>query len=201
MKIKLLFIILFLSFNLHSQKSVYDSLKVELNIFKKNVKIDKSDLSIYELLNNFYHENLQTNKGLSNSTLKTYREFSESDSLKNKSILFLFNKYQYHISKTATIGKNPDPEFQIAVMKLLAGECVEIFDSIPAIVLIYMGEALMSNQLNEKALEHFEISYKFYPDSIPIMIYLVLLDEKKHSKVKKKLLRKHKKHWMVQKMI
>jgi hypothetical protein len=182
---------------LQAQSEIFDSLTVELNQYKLTHSKDSEDKRVLNLLDNLYEEILQTNKGLSQETLNEYREINKSDSVLNKSIFFLFKKYQDYITETVAQGKPANWDFQLAMMKLLSDECYEIYDSIPAIVLIYMGEALMSAGMNEKAIEHFEMSKEFYPDSIPIKVYLVLLDEVGNKKIKKELLRKSGDHWMV----
>lgn len=195
------YIFLFFPIFAFSQTSEYDSLKRELKEYKLNYQIDSSDKSVLQLLEKLYNENLQTNKGLSKETLDEYQRYSESETLKNKSILFLFNKYQNYISETAVKGIKTDSEFQIAILKLLSGECLEIYKTIPAIVVIYMGEALINANMNEMALEHFKSSLSLYPNSIPIKVYIVLLDEENNIDLKNELFKENKKHWMVQKLL
>lgn len=196
---RVLILTLFLVFCnfLNAQTEMFDSLSIELNQYNLTHPKKSEDKRVLNLLSNMYEENLQTNKGLSQKTLKEYHTIDKSDSIFNKSIFFLFKKYQDDITETVAQGKSTDVNFQLAVMKLLSRECMEIYNEIPAIVLIYLGEALMGAGLGKTAVEHFEMSREFYPESIPIKVYLIVLDESKNKKLKKELLREARDHWMV----
>lgn len=194
-------IIILLSIAVNAQNSISDSLKLELENYKKSVDFDSNNKDIINMLNEYYYQNLQTNQGLSKQTLEKYNALNEGKNIKNKSIMFLFDKYQRHITETAMVGIKPNSTFQVAVMNLLAQECIDIHKTIPVIILIYLGEALMSDGKYVLALSHFESSLKYYPTSIPIQVYLTILDPEKYAKLKKVLLRKNKNHWMVKQML
>lgn len=200
---KSLFLLFFMSLSSlsFSQTQIFDSLTIELNEYKLTHPTDTKDKRIFNLLKNLYKENLQLNTGLSKATAKEYNDIKNSEKVLNKSIFFLFNKYQDHITETAMIGNSTNPDFQIAVMNLLASECMETYKEIPAIVLVYMGEALLSANMIEKATKHFILSLKSYPDSIPIKVYLVLLDSKNKKALKQQLIKNHSNHWMVKQLI
>ena len=84
-------------------------------------------------------------------------------------------------------------------MKSLSGECLSLYKSIPVIVCIYMGEALLNAGMTDLARDHFKMSLEFYPNSIPLLVYNYKLEKDKNSKDQqlKKLKKKYGKHWMV----
>lgn len=196
---KTIILTLFLLFycSLNAQSETYDSLKLELDQFNLTHSKNSEDKRVWDLLNNLYEENLQTNKGLSQETLNEYSAVKSSDSISNKSIFYLFDKYQEYITETVAYGKPSEVNIQLAIMKLLAAECVQVYNAIPPIVMIYMGEVLMGASMNQQAQDHFEAGIQYYPDSIPIQVYLVLLNEHQYKKEKKRLISKHSDHWMV----
>jgi hypothetical protein len=111
----------------------------------------------------------------------------------------LFDTYQNIISETASKGEKPPANICVPLMKTLAGECVSVYNSIPAIVCIYMGEALMSAGMTDEARKHFKMSLQFYPNSIPLLVYNYRLEQDPTMKQKelKNLKQKYPKHWMV----
>jgi hypothetical protein len=87
-------------------------------------------------------------------------------------------------------------------MKSLSGECLSLYNVIPTIVCIYMGEALQSAGMTDKARDHFKMSLQFYPNSIPLMVYNYKLEQ---DPAKKKgqladLKNKYANHWMVREL-
>ena len=198
-KIKsIIFFAFFIPLLSFSQSENFDSLLVEFDSVKKETIIDGEDRKVFDLLEDLYKETLQSNKGgISKKTIAKYIKLSADTELKNKNILFLFNTYQNYISETLAAGKITDPLYQQKIMNLLSFECISIYNQIPAIVFIYMGEALMNNKESENAIQHFDLALGFYPSSIPMKIYKFLLDEENNKELKDELIKKHSKHWMV----
>lgn len=85
-------------------------------------------------------------------------------------------------------------------MKSLSEECLKLYNRIPVVVCIYMGEALLQdNGMTDEARKHFKTSLQFYPNSIPLLVYNYRL-EQDPAKKKKDLInlkQKYAEHWMV----
>lgn len=198
MKTKLLLLFLVATLNSFAQDR-YETINIALQLVKSKTKIDGKDKRLLNLLENMYNETLQANEGqLSEATINMYKTFAEDPNLPNSHLFYLFNLYQEEI-------QNPEvtSDFQIGCMKLLSGEFVETYNTIPAIVLIYMGEALMAANMQDKAKTHFEMASGFYPDSVPIKVYNYILTDEGPAKenVRKSLLKKYPDHWMVKQMV
>ena len=167
---------------------------------KNKAKISASDNKIIVLLDKLYEKTMQGNDDdLDEKTWNEYYSFQSNTTLANRHIALLFDTYQNIMTETAAKNKKVPSEICIPLMKSLSGECLKLYKSIPAIVCIYMGEALQSGEMIEEAREHFEMSLKFYPNSIPLLVYNYKL-ENDPIKKKAKLLElknKYPKHWMV----
>jgi len=206
---KLHLLILFvvgLSSNLYSQQSTttYDSLSVELAKIKAKSEISKTDRNILNLLNKLHDENLQSdNGGISKETLKEYESYKTNKVLRNWHIFYLFDTYQNEVTNTELNGHKNNRSLRLAIMKLLSGELIQLYGDIPPIVLVYMGEALMNADYNDKARNHFEMSLQFYPQSVPLKVYNWVLtnNQSQKNKLYKDLTKKHKDHWMVKQFL
>jgi hypothetical protein len=167
---------------------------------KNKTQVSASDKRIITLLDKLYEKTMQANDNeLDEKTLNEYQLYQTNTTLANRHIALLFDTYQNIITKTAANGKQPPAEICIPVMKSLSGECLKLYNSIPAIVCIYMGEALQSAGMTDEARNHFKMSLQFYPNSIPLMVYNYRLEQ---DQAKKKvqlveLKKKYSKHWMV----
>ena len=167
---------------------------------KKNTQVVSSDKTILSLLDKMYEKTLQANVfELDEATIKEYQQYQTNTTLANRHIALLFDNYQTIITQTAAKGEQAPSDLCIPLMKSLSGECISLYNSIPAIVCIYMGEALQSAGLTDKAREHFKISLQFYPNSIPLLVYNYRLEQDPTQKKEqlKDLKRKYGKHWMV----
>lgn len=167
---------------------------------KKNTQVVSSDKTILLLLDKMYEKTLQANDfELDEATMKEYQQYQSNTSLANRHIALLFDNYQTIISQTAAKSEQAPSDICIPLMKSLSGECLSLYNSIPAIVCIYMGEALQSAGMTDKAREHFKMSLQFYPNSIPLLVYNYRLEQDK-TKQKQQLAdlkKKYGKHWMV----
>ncbi|MEO5891678.1 MAG: hypothetical protein ABIQ31_15630 [Ferruginibacter sp.] len=167
---------------------------------KNKTKIASSDKTVLSLLDKFYDITMQANEGqLDEKTIRQYQQFQTDTTLANRHIILLFDSYQTLITKTAAKGQNAPAELCVPLMKSLSGECLLIYNRIPAIVCIYMGEALQSAGMVDKAREHFKMSLQFYPNSIPLLVYNYRLEQDPTKKKEQlaDLKKKYLKHWMV----
>lgn len=167
---------------------------------KKNSQVVSTDKTILSLLDKMYQKTLQANDfELDEATMKEYQQYQSNTALANRHIALLFDNYQTIITQTAAKGEQAPSDICIPLMKSLSGECLSLYNSIPVIVCIYMGEALQSAGMIDKAREHFKMSLQFYPNSIPLLVYNYRLEQDK-TKQKQQLAdlkKKYGKHWMV----
>lgn len=169
-------------------------------VIKRKAKINSSDKKVLILLNKMYDETLQADNGHSDeSTFMEYEQYKTDTTLANRHIAFLFDRYQTSITNSVAKKQSPPPSICIPIMKNLSGECIAVYNNVPAIVCIYMGEALISAGMVEKAKDHFKMSLQFYPNSVPLLVYNYRLeeDEAKKKELLKKLKVEHPMHWMV----
>jgi len=167
---------------------------------KNKTKVSSSDKKIISLLDKLYEMTLQANDNeLDEKTLNEYQSYQTNTTLANRHIALLFDTYQNIITETAAKGKKAPAEICIPVMRSLSEECLKLYNSIPAIVCIYMGEALDSAGMTDEARNHFKMSLQFYPNSIPLMVhnYSLEKDQVKKKEQLSELKKKYSKHWMV----
>lgn len=189
------FLLLFLSTNLFAQKS--DEYLTFIKELKKDTKIDKSDKTVYDLLNSFYEETLQSDAGETKpETVNKIQSFHLDTNSKNKHILYMFLAYQNYISETAAIGKQPNSKFQVDLIEDLENEINSVYGKIPVIILIYKAEALNSNGQYKESAELIKRSLNSFPNSIPLKVYRYL--DSKDENIKHDLVKNHSNHWMVQ---
>lgn len=197
----LLLFFLLLPIGLHAQQQdVYDNLVAEVQKMKATTKVDKNDRRILEFLNKIYMEVLQADHGsLSKGTIDEIKAFQNDCSLANRHIFILFHRYQSLIEAGQSKPEESDPNLQLALMKVLSGELIDLYDEIPPIILIYMGEAQLNAGYREHAKTHFTQSLFFYPDSVPLKVYKYLLTDNESEKRRlfEELTEKHPNHWMV----
>lgn len=199
------FFLFFVNLNLQAQQNkTFDSLTVVFNKLKENSNINKKDKTILKLLNSLYDETLQADDGnLSQKTIQKYQAYKEDSKLTNWPIFYLFETYQNEITQTELGKKKNNKDLRTALMKLLSGELIDLYQTIPPIVLVYMGEALMNSGSNARAQTHFKMSLEFYPESIPLKVYNYLLTDDKNVKeaISADLTKNHKNHWMVKQFL
>jgi hypothetical protein len=177
--------------------STSDFFLLPLWTVKNKTQIVPSDKQILSLLDKMYEKTLQANESeLDEGTIAEYQQYQSNTTLANRHIALLFDNYQTIITRTG--GKAP-ANICIPLMKSLSGECLLLYNNIPAIVCVYMGEALQSAGMIENAREHFRISLQFYPNSIPLLVYNYRLesDNVKQKQQLADLKRKYGQHWMV----
>lgn len=164
---------------------------------KSETIIDKNDTTALGIINNFYQEVLQSEKGeLESNTATKLQNFMSANNSKNKHLLILFLMYQQHISETAGKGLKPNADFQILAISTLEKEFIDLYKKIPCIVYIYKSEALSSANKQEEAKETVKLGLDNFPNSIPLKVYRYL--DTKDEKLKKDLVVNHPNHWLVQ---
>ncbi len=164
---------------------------------KKDSKIDKTDKAIYDLLNSFYEETLQSDVGtMKPETVNKIQSFYSNKKSKNKHIFNMFFAYQNHISETAADGKKPNSKFQVDLMTDLEEEISNVFGDVPVIILIYKAEALKSNGQSKESAEVINKSLISFPNSVPLKVYKYI--DSKDENIKLDLVKNHSNHWMVQ---
>lgn len=192
------FLVLFLfSAKVYSQSGVERFVDSTVADLKTQSKIDKNDLQLYSLLESFYTEALQSDKGeLSPQTAQKINTYVADNKTKNKHLLILFLMYQEHISETAAQGKSPNSAYQLACISHLEKESIGVYQKVPTIIYIYKAEALQSAGRNDEAKALVEESLKKVPNSIPLKVYKYL--GSKDDALKNDLVKNHSGHWMVQ---
>lgn len=202
---KIVFFLVFFLFGLTAiaqNDTLIQQVKTDLLEFKKKQSIDASDNIVRSLLNDLYEETLQSDNGTcSQTTLRRFQLISSDSSFVNGSILFLFNKYQAYITESSLNENAKSSQFQLDLIKLLADECVLIYEEIPTIVVVYMAESLMAAGYIQKTINHIDYALQLYPNSIPLKVYKYLLNPDEYTYLKKQLLREHPNHWMVKEYI
>ncbi|MBU4539191.1 MAG: hypothetical protein L6264_04975 [Weeksellaceae bacterium] len=188
-------ILLFLSINVFSQKS--DEYLKFIKQLKENTTTDTKDKTVLNLLNDFYEQALQSDKGELNPDItQRIKKLYEDKNTKNLQILNMFLTYQEHINQTAAAGKHPDSNFQVNLMTDLESEVKNIYGTVPVIVEIFKAEALNSNGQTKESAEIISKSLIKFPDSIPLKVYQYL--DTKDEKIKEDLIKNHSNHWMIQ---
>lgn len=195
MKNLIFIVLLFLSINVFSQKS--DEYTKFIKQLKENTTTDTKDKTVLNLLNDFYEQALQSDKGELNPDItQRIKKLYEDKNTKNLQILNMFLTYQEHINQTAAAGKQPDSNFQVNLMTDLESEVKNIYGTVPVIVEIFKAEALNSNGQTKESAEIISKSLIKFPNSIPLKVYQYL--DTKDEKIKEDLIKNHSNHWMIQ---
>ena len=183
-----------MSFPLFAQQTQnYEQFIAQL---KNNTRTDKNDRAVWNLLNDFYEEALQSDAGaLTRATVEKMQKLYADRNAKNMQILHLFMVYNNHISQTAAQGKTPDSGLQVGLMLELEKEMADTYGKVPAIVQIYKAEALVSNGQHKESADVISAGLLEYPGSVPLKVYRFL--ETNDEGLKTDLIKNHPDHWMV----
>jgi hypothetical protein len=183
-----------MSFPLFAQQTQnYEQFIAQL---KNNTRTDKNDRAVWNLLNDFYEEALQSDAGeLNRNTVEKMQKLYADRKAKNMQILHLFMVYNNHISQTAAQGKTPDSGLQVGLMLELEKEMADTYGKVPAIVRIYKAEALVSNGQHKESADVISAGLLEYPGSVPLKVYRFL--ETNDEGLKTDLIKNHPDHWMV----
>lgn len=188
---KLTITILLISFNSFAQPN-----ESRINQLRGETKIDNQDKAVFNLLDEFYNQVLQSDLGELNPTIpKKIEKLYQNKKTKNRHLLMMFMAYQDHISQTSAVGKRPNTKFQVELMTDLAYEFKNIFNRIPALIYVYKFEALDTSGKNEESAKVIDEGLTEYPDSVPLKVYKFLIS--KDNDIKTDLINNHSNHWMV----
>jgi hypothetical protein len=197
MRIAIFLFLFFFSAKVFAQSGIETFLDSAVIQLKSQSNVDKNDFEVFTLLERFYNEALQSDKGeLSQKTVETINGYRTNNKIKNWHLLILFLMYQDHISQTAAKGKQPNGEFQIACIQRLESEMQSLYKKTPVIVYIYKAEALESAGRRDDAKAFVAASLQKVPNSIPLKVYRYL--DSKDEEIRKDLVQNHSTHWMVQ---
>jgi hypothetical protein len=189
--------LLLVSAKLFSQSGVQNYFDSALIQLKSESTIDKTDSTVFLLLQEFYDEVLQSDKGeLSEKTQQKFIAFDKNEESKNKYLLTLFLMYQDHIGQAAEEGKQPEVQFQMACINALENEMMNVYNQLPVIISIYKAEALQSAGRFDESKKVVDETLKKVPQSIPLKLYKFLYSG--DESMKRDLLANHSGHWMVQ---
>jgi len=156
----------------------YDFFFLPIWIVKNKTRIVSSDKIVFKVLDKLYEQTMQANDGQPDeTTIRQYQQFKTDTTLANRHLVLLFDTYQTIVTETAAKGEKLPIDICVPLMNTLAGECITVYNKIPAIVCIYMGEALESAGMLNEARKHFKMSLQFYPNSIPLLVYNYRLEQ------------------------
>ncbi|MEN2400177.1 hypothetical protein GKZ90_0010335 [Flavobacterium sp. MC2016-06] len=194
---KNLTLILFFISSIHSFSQRSEEYNKFIKEIKKNAKTDKNDQTVLNLLNDFYNQVLQSEKGDLNADIPERLQKLYSDkNAKNLQIMSMFLAYQEYISQTVAGNKETDPNFQFNLITDLENEVKNTYGKVPIIVNIFKAETLKLNGQSKEYTELISKSLVEFPDSIPLKVYKYL--DTKDEKTKDDLVQNHPNHWMVQ---
>jgi hypothetical protein len=193
---KLLSIILVLTCFLAKAQTINEVYLKTFDDLKSKSTVDKNDKASLEIINDFYFDVLQSDKGeLGSSTINKLQKFMASPNAKNKYLVEIFLMYLQHISETAAKNLKTNADFQVAAMKKLKIDFQELYGLTPPIIFIYGSEALENAQRIEEAKKEVVDGLNIYPNSIPLKVYHYL--GTKNEEIKKDLITNHPNHWLV----
>jgi len=191
--------LLLVSFNIFAQTDkIYDSLNAQVVSIKARTPVNSDNHAVINIIQALSDETLQSDAGeLSEGTRVTYQKMLSDPTTTNWHLLYL---YQAHSDNV--IQPTPNPKFQQACIKLLFEEFIDTYDAAPAVILIYAGETLMT-QNTAAAAEHFKKALVHYPKSIPLMVYRwqLISEGPEKKQLYAKLKKDHPNHWMVKLMV
>ncbi|GAA4462780.1 hypothetical protein GCM10023093_09990 [Nemorincola caseinilytica] len=170
---------------------------------KRHTVVRPRDTAVLAVLDRMYNNVLQGNETRVDEQLSDqYERYKVDMTMPNRHIILLFDNYQalgrYHEQH----HRVADPRLGIAYMKALAEECTTLYGRIPAIVQVYMCEALIRAHMMDAARIHLEKALELYPDSVPLQIYAYRLEEntKQQQKMLNRLRERYPQHWAVKAM-
>lgn len=167
---------------------------------KSKSKTDKADKNVLNLMESLYLEILHADEQNQNTAINDLTTMLQSDDMPNTHLLYLFMSYQSYVSHTIMEGKEVDDEYQLQLAKYIASEFETVYNVVPRIVKIYIGESLISSGYKEEAIRHFEAILSENPNTIPAKVYLFeLLPEDNENKIGiwNDIQKNHLNHWMV----
>ena len=121
MRVIAFLILCLFSTNVYSQFNAERFLDSTVADLKAQSNIDKNDLQMFSLLENFYSEALQSEKGeLSPKTAQKINSYLTDTKTKNRHLLILFLMYQEHISEEKEQAAQKRADDQLAATLQIA---------------------------------------------------------------------------------
>lgn len=189
-----LILFFFISISITAQQP--EDYKKYIDQLKKEAKTDPQDKAVFDLLQEFYNQVLQSDLGELNPDVSTkFEKLYQNPKAGNYYLLVMFMIYQDHITQTAAAGKMSNAKFQIDLMTDLETEFKTVYNKVPAIVYIYKTEAFNSDNQSAEALTAINNGLTAYPDSVPLKVYKYLNTQ--NPAIKNDLIKNHSNHWMV----
>ena len=189
-----LILFFFISISITAQQP--EDYKKYIDQLKKEAKTDPQDKAVFDLLQEFYNQVLQSDLGELNPDVSTkFEKLYQNPKAGNYYLLVMFMIYQDHITQTAADGKMSNAKFQIDLMTDLETEFKTVYNKVPAIVYIYKTEAFNSDNQPAEALTVINNGLTAYPDSVPLKVYKYLNTQ--NPEIKNDLIKNHFNHWMV----
>ena len=162
---------------------------------KNDTKVDKKDLTCYNLTQKMYDEILQNDiSELKKSTIEEIKNYQSNRKSKNIYLFTTLMFYQEVITKSAE-QKKSKPELQRDIINYLEKEFLEVYNKIPAIIYVYKVETINLFDDKSELKKYIDEGLKNYPNSIPLKYYSYkYLNELTY---KEELMRINKIHWLV----
>jgi hypothetical protein len=162
---------------------------------KNDTKVDKTDLTCYNLTQKMYDEILQNDiSEFKKSTIEEIKNYQSSRKSKNIYLFTTLMFYQEVITKSAE-QKISKPELQRDIINYLEKEFLEVYNKIPAIIYVYKVETLNLFDDKSELKKYIDEGLKNYPNSIPLKYYSYKY--LKELTYKEELIRINKIHWLI----
>ena len=162
---------------------------------KNDTKVDKTDLTCYNLTQKMYDEILQNDiSEFKKSTIEEIKNYQSSRKSKNIYLFTTLMFYQEVITKSAE-QKISKPELQRDIINYLEKEFLEVYNKIPAIIYVYKVETLNLFDDKSELKKYIDEGLKNYPNSIPLKYYSYKY--LKELTYKEELMRINKIHWLI----
>jgi hypothetical protein len=188
----------------YPQGSLSQSAAQQYAVINENAFIDNSDMTVYNLLNAFYKESLNSDAGeVSQKTIDQVKKIMADNNFPNRNLLEILLFYQDQLRLMAERNEKPNTSFQILTTDVLATQSEKIYGKVPVLIQIYKGETFMVAYMDDKAQAIFKEILVSYPDCIPARVYNCMLttDEAEKQRLSAALKKERPNHWMVKQFL
>lgn len=169
-------------------------------VVKRHTIADSNDRAILSLLDAMYQKLLQSNDVQNSDSLaEAFERYKTDTTLRNRHIAVLFYNYQLLIRKTRTEKMESDPRVAVSLLQQLEEACTQLYGQAPALVHVYLCEAMAAGHLPSMAREQLKKALPLYPESVALQVYDYKLeqDTRAQNKKLKHLKKKYPDHWLV----
>lgn len=162
---------------------------------KNKSKVDKTDLTCYNLTQKMYDEVLQNDiSEFKTNTIEEIYSYQNNKKSKNTYLFTALLFYQEILTKSAE-QKATRPELQRDLINYLEKEFLIVYNKLPALIYVYKVETLYLLDHKSELKKYIDEGLKNYPTSIPLKYYsFKYLNEQTY---KEELIKINKKHWLV----